>query len=84
MTFMWCARGWCMCGGFSQNHEVLLARIGRGGFFGEINIFEEATATASVYAMDDVQVAVIPNATFPGVYVEPAGDRVQDYGAAAE
>jgi len=50
----------------SQNHEVLLARIGRGGFFGEINIFEEATATASVYAMDDVQVAVIPNATFRG------------------
>jgi CRP-like cAMP-binding protein len=48
----------------SQDHEVLLARIGRGGFFGEINLFDEATATASVYAMDDVRLAVISNATF--------------------
>lgn len=45
----------------SQDHEVLLARIGRGGFFGEINLFEEATATASVYAMDEVSLAVIAN-----------------------
>jgi len=50
----------------SQDHEVLLARIGHGGFFGEINLFDEATATASVYAMDDVQLAVISNATFRG------------------
>lgn len=45
----------------SQDREVLLARIGRGGFFGEINLFDEATATASVYAMDDVRLAVIAN-----------------------
>jgi len=50
----------------SQDHEVLLARIGHGGFFGEINLFEEATATASVYAMDDVRLAVIANSTFRG------------------
>jgi CRP-like cAMP-binding protein len=50
----------------SQDHEVLLARIGRGGFFGEINLFEEATATASVYSMDEVRLAVIANTTFRG------------------
>jgi CRP-like cAMP-binding protein len=50
----------------SQDHEVLLARIGRGGFFGEINLFDEATATASVYSMDEVHIAVIANATFRG------------------
>lgn len=46
---------------FSQEHEVLLARIGRGGFFGEINLFDEATATASVYAMDEAKIATIQN-----------------------
>jgi CRP-like cAMP-binding protein len=50
----------------TQDHEVLLARIGHGGFFGEINLFDEATATASVYAMDDVRLAVISNTTFRG------------------
>ena len=50
----------------SQDHEVLLARIGHGGFFGEINLFEEATATASVYAMDEVHLAAIANSTFRG------------------
>jgi len=48
----------------SQAHEVLLARIGHGGFFGEINLFDEATATASVYAMDEVRLAVIANTVF--------------------
>jgi CRP-like cAMP-binding protein len=48
----------------SQDHEVLLARIGHGGFFGEINLFDEATATASVYAMDEVRLAVITNTDF--------------------
>lgn len=50
----------------SQSHEVLLARIGPGGFFGEINLFEESTATASVYTVGDVHLAVIANATFRG------------------
>jgi len=50
----------------SHDHEVLLARIGPGGFFGEMNLYDEATATASVYAMGDVQVAVTANSTFRG------------------
>jgi CRP/FNR family transcriptional regulator len=50
----------------AQDHEVLLARIGRGGFFGEMNLFDEATATASVYAMGDVRVASTVNKTFRG------------------
>ena len=50
----------------SHDHEVLLARIGRGGFFGELNLFDESTATASVYAMGQVRLAVIPNNTFRG------------------
>jgi CRP-like cAMP-binding protein len=50
----------------TQDHEVLLARIGHGGFFGEINLFEEATATASVYAMDEVRLAVVANTVFRG------------------
>ena len=41
----------------AQDHEVLLARIGPGGFFGEMNLFDEATATASVYAMGEVRLA---------------------------
>jgi CRP-like cAMP-binding protein len=49
-----------------QEHEVLLARIGRGGFFGEMNLFDEATATASVYAMGEVQIAVTANKLFRG------------------
>jgi CRP-like cAMP-binding protein len=48
----------------SQKHEVLLARIGRGGFFGEINIFEESTATASVYALDETRIASVENFVF--------------------
>jgi CRP-like cAMP-binding protein len=48
----------------SQGHEVLLARIGRGGFFGEMNLFDEGAATASVYAMGDVRLAVTPDNTF--------------------
>ena len=48
----------------SQDHEVLLARIGSGGFFGEINLFEEATATARVYARGEVHLAGIANAVF--------------------
>jgi CRP/FNR family transcriptional regulator len=55
----------------AQDHEVLLARIGRGGFFGEMNLFDEATATASVYAIGEVRLAVAANKTFRGFM----GDR---------
>jgi CRP-like cAMP-binding protein len=47
-------------------HEVLLARIGHGGFFGEMNLFDEATATASVYAIGEVRIASTSNHTFRG------------------
>jgi CRP-like cAMP-binding protein len=35
----------------AQTREVLLSRLGVGAFFGEINLFDPATATASIYAM---------------------------------
>ena len=47
----------------AQDHEVLLARIGRGGFFGEMNLFAEANATASVYSMGEVRLVTTPNET---------------------
>lgn len=40
-----------------QKKEVLLGRIGGGGFFGEINLFDPGVATASIYAMDKVKLA---------------------------
>jgi len=47
----------------NRDHEVLLARIGRGGFFGEMNLFAEANATASVYSMGEVRLVTTPNET---------------------
>lgn len=35
----------------AQTREVLLGRLGVGAFFGEINLFDPSTATASIYAM---------------------------------
>jgi CRP-like cAMP-binding protein len=46
-----------------DGHEVLLGRILRGGVFGEMNLFSEGHAAASVYAMEEVRLAVTPNAT---------------------
>jgi CRP/FNR family cyclic AMP-dependent transcriptional regulator len=43
----------------AQKREMLLARIGPGGFFGEVNLFEPGTATASIYAMDAVTLALV-------------------------
>jgi CRP-like cAMP-binding protein len=39
--------------------EILLNRLGPGDFFGEINLFDPGTATATVVAMKPTQVAVI-------------------------
>lgn len=39
--------------------EILLNRLGPGDFFGEINLFDPGTATATVIAMKPTQVAVI-------------------------
>ncbi|MEQ1861496.1 MAG: cyclic nucleotide-binding domain-containing protein [Chthoniobacteraceae bacterium] len=35
----------------AQTKEMLLGRFGVGAFFGEINLFDPGTATASIYAM---------------------------------
>jgi len=35
----------------AQTREILLNRLGVGAFFGEINLFDPGTATASIYAM---------------------------------
>lgn len=43
----------------AQKREVLLGRIGKGGFFGEVNLFDAGLATASVHAIDKVTLAVI-------------------------
>jgi CRP-like cAMP-binding protein len=41
--------------------ELLLNRLGPGDFFGEINLFDPGTATATVVAMKPTQLAVIPH-----------------------
>ena len=43
----------------AQKREMLLGRLGVGGFFGEINLFDPGTATASVYAMKPTTVAFV-------------------------
>ncbi len=48
----------------SGSKEVLLARIGVGGFFGEVNLFSEGKATASIHVMEETEVASIPYAAF--------------------
>ena len=42
----------------AQKREVLLGRLGPGMFFGEVNLFDPGTATASIYAMKDTTLAV--------------------------
>ena len=43
----------------AQKREMLLTRLGPGGFFGEVNLFDPGVATASVYAMKPTQLAVL-------------------------
>lgn len=45
----------------AQKREVLLGRITERGFFGEVNLFQEGTATASIYAMETTTLAVVDN-----------------------
>jgi CRP/FNR family transcriptional regulator len=45
----------------AQIREVLLGRIGVGGFFGEINLFDPSVATATVVAVGATRLAVIPH-----------------------
>ena len=39
--------------------ELLLGRLGPGGFFGEINLFDPGVATASIYAMKPTKLAYL-------------------------
>ena len=43
----------------AQKREMLLGRLGVGGFFGEINLFDPGVATASIYAMKATTVAFV-------------------------
>jgi len=43
----------------AQKREMLLGRLGVGGFFGEINLFDPGVSTASIYAMKPTQLALV-------------------------
>jgi CRP/FNR family cyclic AMP-dependent transcriptional regulator len=43
----------------AQKREMLLGRLGVGGFFGEVNLFDPGVATASIYAMKPTLVAYV-------------------------
>ena len=47
----------------AQKREMLLARLGVGGFFGEINLFDPGVATASIYAMKPTKLAFVDYVT---------------------
>ncbi len=44
--------------------EMLLGRLGPGGFFGEINLFDPGVATASIYAMKPTKLAYLDYESF--------------------
>lgn len=48
----------------ANKREMLLGRLGPGGFFGEINLFDPGTATASIYAMKPTRLAIVDYETF--------------------
>ncbi len=48
----------------ANKREMLLGRLGPGGFFGEINLFDPGMATASIYAMKPTRLAQVDYDTF--------------------
>lgn len=50
----------------SNKREMLLGRLGPGGFFGEINLFDPGVATASIYAMKPTRIAYLDHESFHG------------------
>ena len=48
----------------ANKREMLLGRLGPGGFFGEINLFDPGVATASIYAMKPTKVAYLDYESF--------------------
>ena len=43
----------------ANTREMLMGRIGAGGYFGEINLFDPGVATATILAMKTVQLAEV-------------------------
>ncbi len=43
----------------AQKREMLMGRLGPGGFFGEINLFDPGVATASIYTVKRTLVAMV-------------------------
>jgi CRP/FNR family cyclic AMP-dependent transcriptional regulator len=43
----------------ANTREMLMGRIGAGGFFGEVNLFDPGVATASIISMQQSRLAVI-------------------------
>jgi CRP/FNR family transcriptional regulator, cyclic AMP receptor protein len=54
----------------ANTREMLLARLGPGAFFGEINLFDPGVATASIYAMKHSKLGVIGYEKFRGFMEE--------------
>ncbi|MEI6712391.1 MAG: Crp/Fnr family transcriptional regulator [Verrucomicrobiota bacterium] len=50
----------------AQGREMLLGRLGPGAFFGEVNLFDPGTATASIWAMKPTKMAVVDFETMRG------------------
>ncbi len=48
----------------ANTREMLLARLGAGAFFGEINLFDPGVATASIYAMKHTRLGVVEYGRF--------------------
>ena len=48
----------------ANKREMLLGRLGPGGFFGEINLFDPGVATASIYAMKPTRIAYLDYEAF--------------------
>src|SRR5882757_5131450 len=48
----------------ANKREMLLGRLGPGGFFGEINLFDPGVATASIYAMKPTRLAQVDYDSF--------------------
>jgi CRP-like cAMP-binding protein len=54
----------------ANKREMLLGRLGPGGFFGEINLFDPGVATASIYAMKPTRLASIDYESFHAFMAE--------------
>jgi CRP-like cAMP-binding protein len=48
----------------ANKREMLLGRLGPGGFFGEINLFDPRVATASIYALKPTRLAMVDYESF--------------------